>query len=146
MRGPVGSRGVAAQVSQHVPVSPRARTAADITIVYSRRPWVSGRHCAFPLWLVANTFLGEGLQCESSAWYARAGRCLVSPIRLRRFCDAVCADAAGCDAHCPTRLHASTPDDRASSSEDFGARRANASGYATWLHATTIWFRSERRL
>ena len=37
-----------------------------------------------------------------------------------------CEDAAGCDAHRPTKLRASTPDDRAGSSEDFGDRRANA--------------------
>ena len=45
-----------------------------------------------PLWLCSEQFLGEGcVQCGLSAWYARAERCrcLVSPIRLRRFCDAV---------------------------------------------------------
>ena len=35
----------------------------------------------------------------------------------------MCADAAGCDAHCPTITNDSTPDDRASSSADFGERR-----------------------
>ena len=78
-------------MSQHVPMSPRARTAADIIIVYSRRPWESRRYCIVPSPpLVVTAFLGEGwLQCESGAWYARAGRCLVSPIRLRVSCGRV---------------------------------------------------------
>ena len=44
----------------------------------------------------------------------------------------LCVNAAGCDAHYPTSLHASTPKDRACSSEDFGERRANANDDATW--------------
>ena len=42
----------------------------------------------------------------------------------------------------PTSLHASTPDDRACSSEDFGERRANARVDTRTARATTIWFRS----
>ena len=125
-------------MSQHVPMSPRARTAADIIIVYSRRPWESGRHCASPPLACSEQFLGEGV-------------CSVSPVRGTRVLDGVssprpdsddpvpCADAAGCEAHCPIdRLHASTTGDRASSSEDFGERRANASDDATWPQATTV--------
>ena len=36
-------------------MSPRARTAADIIIVYSRRPWESRRHCASPPLAVASS-------------------------------------------------------------------------------------------
>ena len=46
-------------MSQHVPMSPRARTAADIIIVYSIRPWESGRHCASPPLACSKQFLGE---------------------------------------------------------------------------------------
>ena len=42
-------------MSQHVPMSPRARTAADIIIVYSIRPWESRRHCASPPLAVASS-------------------------------------------------------------------------------------------
>ena len=48
MRGPVGSRIVAAQMSQHVPMSLRARTTADIIIVYSRAPLGCGQCCPLP--------------------------------------------------------------------------------------------------
>ena len=116
-------------MSQHVPMSSRARTAADIIIVYSRRPWESGRHCAFPPLVCSEHFLGEGcVQCGLSAWYARAEccRCLVSSIRLR-------IPATLCGIRCWVRRplpnddqNASTPDDRASGSEDFGERGANA--------------------
>ena len=68
--------------SQHIPMSPRARTAADIIIVYSRRLGVWTLHCPFPVVpsLVVTAFLGEGwLQCALSAWYARAERGVSSP-------------------------------------------------------------------
>ena len=53
-------------MSQHVPMSPRARTAADIIIVYSIRPWVSGRHCASPPLACSEQFLGEGV-CSAAS-------------------------------------------------------------------------------
>ena len=78
-------------MSQHVPMSPRARTAADIIIVYSRRPWESGRHCAFPLWLVA--------ECS---WVKVV--CSVSPVRGTRVLDGVSSPRPDsddcCDAVC----------------------------------------------
>ena len=125
MRGPVGSRVVAAPMSQHVPVSLRARTAADIIIVYSRCP--RGGCCIAPSLLYT--------PCRVRHSWVKVGSS-VSPVRGTRVLDGVlsprptpliavtvCANAAGCDAHCPTRPNASTPDDRACSSEDFGERR-----------------------
>ena len=79
-------------MSQHVPMSPRARTAADIIIVYSIRPWESRRHCASPPLAVASTFLGEAV-CSAAS--VRGTRVLsaagVSSLRSDsvRFCDAV---------------------------------------------------------
>ena len=63
-------------MSQHVPMSPRARTAADIIIVYSIRPWVSGRHCASPPIGCSEQFLGESV-------------CSASPVRGTRVLDGV---------------------------------------------------------
>ena len=124
-------------MSQHVPMSPRARTAADIIIVYSIRPWESGRHCASPPLVCSETFLGEAV-------------CNVSPVRGTRVLDGVSSprpDSVDSVALCvrtllgatpiAQRLHASTSDDWAGSSKDFGARRANASDDPTWPRATT---------
>ena len=110
-------------MSQHVPMSPRARTAADIIIVYSIRPWESGQHCAFPLWSVAR-----------HSWAKTV--CSVSPVRGTRMLDGVSSprpDSVDSATLCvrtllgatpiAQRLHASTPDDWAGSSEDFGERR-----------------------
>ena len=86
MRGPVGSRVVAALMSQHVPVSLRARTAADIIIVYSRRP--RGGCCIAPSQLYAplavTTFLGEG---GSSVNAVRGTRVLRGVLSLRPLSD-----------------------------------------------------------
>ena len=76
--------------------------------------------------LAVTTFLGEG---GSSALSVRGTRVLRVVSRLPDPTPSIlrpCADAAGCDAHSPTSLHASTPDDRACSSKDFGERRASA--------------------
>ena len=112
-------------MSQHVPMSPRARTA-DIIIVYSRRPWESGRHCAFPL-----------LACSECSWVKVV--CSVSPVRAACVLDGVSSllpvsDPVPCGIRCCARTHiaqrrlhyASTTSSWADSSEDFGNRRANA--------------------
>ena len=109
-------------MSQHVPMSPRARTAADIIIVYSIRPWVSGRHCASPPLAVASTFLGEAV-------------CSVSPVRGTRVLDGVSSprpdsvDPVPCGGRCwvrsplpnrpTTRFH-----DRRPGQQQRGLRRA----------------------
>ena len=144
MRGPIGSHVAAAPTSQHVPMSPRARTAADIIIVYSRRPRGGCCIALSPLytpWLV--TYSWVKVASVRTQCVVRACCEGVSSPRSDSVDSAtLCVNAAGCDAHCPTSLHASTPDDRACSSEDFGERRANTSDNATWPRATTIWFRS----
>ena len=148
MRGPVGSRIVAAQVSQHVPMSPRARTAADITIVYSIRPWVSGRHCASPPLAVASS---SWVKVVCSAASVRGTRVLsaaagVSSPRLHSVDPVPCAGVAACDTHRPTttkRFHYRQP-----GQQQQGHRRSTRErGDCTRaLVATTIWFRSKRRL
>ena len=128
-------------MSQHVPMSPRARTAADIIIVYSIRPWESRRHCASPPLAVANTFLGEGLcaLCGPSAWYARA------EWRVSRLPDPTPIDSCdrvrtllGAKPIAQLVNDASTTDDRASSSEDFGERRANANDASGARHHNLV--------
>ena len=84
-------------MSQHVPMSPRARTAADIIIVYSRRPWESGRHCALPPLTCSEQFLGEIV-------------CSASPMRGTRVLDGVSSprpdSVDSCDAVWQTLLGA----------------------------------------
>ena len=67
------------------------------------------------------------MQCESSAWYARAGRCLVSPTRLRRSC-AVWRTLLCANAHCPTTttlpLRTTGPAAARTSACDASAKRA----------------------
>ena len=135
-------------MSQHVPMSPRPRTAADIIIVYSRRPWESGRHCAFPLWFVASS---SWVKVVCSAASVRGTRVLsaagVSSLRsdsgfLRR----CVVYAAGCDAHCPTTtktlpLRTTGPAAARTLASDARTRDCTRA-----LPATTIWFRSFRRL
>ena len=61
MWGPVGSRVVTASMSQHVPMSLRARTAADIIIVYSVVSLRCERlHSPFVPTSFVEVFLGEG--------------------------------------------------------------------------------------
>ena len=70
-------------MSQHVPVSLRARTAADIIIVYIGRLRDGSCLCPFPFVhsCGVRAFLGEALGlCTLSAWYARAGRGVSSPL------------------------------------------------------------------
>ena len=85
-------------MSQHVPMSPRARTAADIIIVYSIRPWESGRHCASPPLAVA-----------SSSWVNL--ECSASPVRGTRVLGGVSSprpdsvDPVPCGGRCCVRTH-----------------------------------------
>ena len=70
-------------MSQHVPVSLRARTAADIIIVYIGRLRDGSCLCPFPFVhsCCVRAFLGEVWRlCALSAWYARAGRGVSSPL------------------------------------------------------------------
>ena len=116
-------------MSQHVPMSPRARTAADIIIVYSIRPWESGRHCASPPLACSEQFLGEAV-CSAAS--VRGTRVLsaagVSSLRSDSVDSAtLCVRTLlGATPIAQRFQNASTPDDRASSNEDFGELRASA--------------------
>ena len=132
-------------MSQHLPMSPRARTAADIIIVYSKRPWESGRHCASPPLACSEQFLGEVV-------------CSVSPVRGTRVLGGVSSprpDSVDSATLCVRTLLGAKP--IAQSTDDTLPRQAtgpaaartsasdaNANDVAT--HATTIWFRSCQRL
>ena len=113
-------------MSQHVPMSPRARTAADIIIVYSIRPWVSGRHCASPPLVCSKTFLGEGGLCVNAARGTRVLRGVSSPrsvsVDTATVCGCCCVRYALPNDDNTLPLQATGP----AATQDFGERRANA--------------------
>ena len=135
MRGPVGSRIVAAQVTQHVPMSLRARTAADVTIVYSIRLWVSGRHCASPPIGCSEQFLGESVCSASLVRGTRVLDGVLSP-RPHSVDPVPCAGVAACDTHRPTtttRFHYRQPGQQQRMTSASDARARNASDAPTTL-------------
>ena len=85
IRGPGGNCVIAALVSQHVPVSPWARIAADIIIVYMRAPLECER--LFPSTCTdfpCNRFLEQRQRCLS-ACFADSVCVLVSGFRRPDF-------------------------------------------------------------
>ena len=99
-----------------------------------------------PLWC-SEQFLGEGVVCSAASMRGtrvlERCRCLVSSIRLRRFCDTV---RGRCWVRRPLpndskTLPLRTTGPAAARTSASDARARNASGART-----TIWFRSVRRL